>query len=148
MSAPQRMVRFLDKAGQLTWGQSKLNSSTATLITGCGPHRPGAARNTSLLLTDPPQEIEIGTVVCPVPVPPAVMCVGLNYKKHAAETGSPEPLNPVIFYKNPGAVAGPFDNIVVPSICKPDTELDYECELAVVIGARPVRGGAKTKLPL
>jgi 2-keto-4-pentenoate hydratase/2-oxohepta-3-ene-1,7-dioic acid hydratase in catechol pathway len=71
------------------------------------------------------------------------MCVGLNYKKHALETGHPAPLHPVVFYKNPSAVSGPFDSIVIPKICKPDTEVDYECELAVVMGPRPCRNVSK-----
>jgi len=86
---------------------------------------------------------EIGTMLCPVPIPPAVMCIGLNYKQHALETGQKEPLNPIVFYKNPSAVTGPYDDIVIPFICKPDQEVDYECELAVVIGPRPVRNVLK-----
>jgi len=69
-------------------------------------------------------------------IPPAVLCVGLNYKKHAAETGMSEPLHPVVFMKNPAALLAHGREIVIPTVCdQPDKpEVDYEAELAVVIG--------------
>jgi 2-keto-4-pentenoate hydratase/2-oxohepta-3-ene-1,7-dioic acid hydratase in catechol pathway len=72
-------------------------------------------------------------------MPPAILCVGLNYKKHAAETDLEEPRFPVVFYKNPASVIGPGDTIVIPLVAADPPEMDYECELAVVIGPRPVR---------
>jgi len=74
----------------------------------------------------------------PIPRPRKnLICLGLNYHDHWAETagrrGEPLPSVPVFFTKSPTAVIGPFDDIVYPSAT---TELDYEVELAVVIGRR------------
>lgn len=69
----------------------------------------------------------------PVPRPAKVICVGLNYRDHAAESGLPVPQEPVIFCKYPSAVIGPGDPIQLP----PDSaEVDYEAELVFVIGRR------------
>ena len=65
--------------------------------------------------------------------PRQVLAIGLNYRGHARETGRELPTRPVVFMKNPAAVQHPFDPIVIPSCC-PEPEVDYEVELAVVIG--------------
>jgi 2-keto-4-pentenoate hydratase/2-oxohepta-3-ene-1,7-dioic acid hydratase in catechol pathway len=65
--------------------------------------------------------------------PTAFFCIGLNYKKHAEEGKNPIPQWPVLFMKNPAAVQHPGDPIVLPTRLK-STQVDYECELAVVIG--------------
>ena len=65
--------------------------------------------------------------------PTALMCIGLNYKRHAEEGKNPIPQWPVLFMKNPAAVQNPGDPIVLPTKLK-STQVDYECELAVVIG--------------
>ena len=67
--------------------------------------------------------------------PRDILCIGLNYKKHAAESGAEPPAHPVLFLKNSGAVQNPGDPIVLPRKLRSD-EVDYECELAVVIGTR------------
>jgi 2-keto-4-pentenoate hydratase/2-oxohepta-3-ene-1,7-dioic acid hydratase in catechol pathway len=65
--------------------------------------------------------------------PRNVLCIGLNYKDHAAEGGVPLPEKPVVFAKLTGCITGPGAPILLP----PDTqEVDYEAELAVVIGRR------------
>ena len=61
------------------------------------------------------------------------IAIGLNYADHAAETGSPIPKEPIIFSKAPNCIVGPNDSIMVP---KGSTKLDYELELAIVIGRR------------
>jgi 2,4-diketo-3-deoxy-L-fuconate hydrolase len=61
------------------------------------------------------------------------IAVGLNYADHAAESGNPVPQEPVLFNKAPSCIVGPNDDIVIP---KGSTKLDWEVELAVVIGAR------------
>ncbi|MFA7344983.1 MAG: fumarylacetoacetate hydrolase family protein [Terrimicrobiaceae bacterium] len=66
-------------------------------------------------------------------VPAAVYCAGLNYRKHAEETGARIPQFPVLFMKAPSAVQNPGDPILLPSRLA-SHEVDYECELAVVIG--------------
>ena len=65
--------------------------------------------------------------------PTKVICVGLNYLKHIAETGADTPKEPVIFMKAPDSVVGPNDDIVIPP---GSTATDYEVELAIVIGKR------------
>lgn len=67
--------------------------------------------------------------------PAAILCVGLNYRRHAEEGKSPIPQFPVLFMKAPSAVQNPDDPIVLPRHLRSD-EVDYECELAVVIGRR------------
>jgi 2-keto-4-pentenoate hydratase/2-oxohepta-3-ene-1,7-dioic acid hydratase in catechol pathway len=67
----------------------------------------------------------------PVPRPPKIICIGLNYRDHAIESGMPIPETPTVFAKFPTAVIGPGAAIVLP---KASTRPDYEAELAVVIG--------------
>ena len=83
-------------------------------------------------LAIPEKKIRLG----PLFRPRNVLCIGLNYKDHAAEGGVPLPEKPVVFAKLTGCITGPGVPIVLP----PDTrEVDYEAELAVVIG-RKCRG--------
>ena len=69
----------------------------------------------------------------PVARPGAVLCIGMNYAAHAAETGAAPPKRPVLFYKAPNTVVGPDDTVLNP---RGATKLDWEVELAVVIGTR------------
>src|SRR6185437_12454868 len=73
--------------------------------------------------------------LAPIPRPPKVICIGLNYRDHAEESNMAIPKVPTVFCKFPTAVIGPGDNIVLP---KASTQPDYEAEFAVVIG-RPGR---------
>jgi 2-keto-4-pentenoate hydratase/2-oxohepta-3-ene-1,7-dioic acid hydratase in catechol pathway len=61
------------------------------------------------------------------------ICIGLNYADHAAETGSPIPKEPIIFQKAPNSICGPNDDTMIP---KGSTKLDWEVEIAIVIGSR------------
>lgn len=65
-------------------------------------------------------------------VPSKIICLGLNYRSHAMEFNLPIPESPIIFIKPPTAVIGPGDDIVLPN----DARIDYECELAIVIGKK------------
>ena len=67
--------------------------------------------------------------------PTAILCIGLNYRQHAAETNAPLPQYPVLFFKNPASVQHPGEPIVLPRWLT-STRVDYECELAVIIGKR------------
>lgn len=69
----------------------------------------------------------------PVPRPGKVICIGLNYRDHAAESGMAVPESPVTFSKYPTAVIGPEKPIVLPAA---SSQVDYEAELAFVIGRR------------
>lgn len=75
-------------------------------------------------------------LVAPVPRPRKVICIGLNYRDHAAESGLPIPERPLFFSKFPTSVIGAGEPVVIP----PGSEqVDYEAELAVVIGRRASR---------
>ncbi len=69
----------------------------------------------------------------PVYKPSKIICVGLNYAKHAAESNADIPSEPIIFFKAPSALSGPNDDIVIP---KDSQKTDWEVELAVIIGKR------------
>jgi acylpyruvate hydrolase len=72
-------------------------------------------------------------VLAPIPKPGKIVCLGLNYRDHAAEQGKDVPDEPVIFMKPSTAMIGPNESIVESSLVK---QLDYEAELAVVIGKK------------
>ena len=69
----------------------------------------------------------------PLVRPSKIVCVGLNYAKHAAESGMDVPQEPVLFFKATSAIVGPFDDIIIP---KNSIKTDWEVELAVVIGKK------------
>jgi len=69
----------------------------------------------------------------PIARPTAVVCVGMNYAAHAAESGSEPPTRTVIFFKHPNTVVGPYDDVLLPP---GSTKCDWEVELGVVIGSR------------
>ena len=84
-------------------------------------------------LTRQSAALELSDVKLLPPVdPPNIVCIGLNYRGHAAETGLPIPSEPLFFLKATTALGGPGDPVVLPS-CNPD-RIDYEVELAIVIG--------------
>jgi 2-keto-4-pentenoate hydratase/2-oxohepta-3-ene-1,7-dioic acid hydratase in catechol pathway len=70
-------------------------------------------------------------LLAPVPRPPKVIGIGLNYRDHAAETGKAIPEEPILFAKFANSVVGPGDPILLPEASR---EVDYEAELGVVIG--------------
>lgn len=71
-------------------------------------------------------------IAAPIPRPGKVVCIGLNYADHAAESGMPVPDEPVIFFKAPNTLVGPYDDVVIP---RRSSKTDWEVELGVVIGA-------------
>jgi acylpyruvate hydrolase len=83
-----------------------------------------------------PQARDLASVVLgpPIPDPDKIICLGLNYKDHAAETGAKLPVAPILFPKYRNSLIGPVDDIHVPRVAV--GKLDYEVELAVVIGRR------------
>jgi 2,4-diketo-3-deoxy-L-fuconate hydrolase len=103
------------------------------------------ARDTYEILINDPSELpraqEKGWLVsssdaywhAPVPRPGKIICVGLNYRDHAAESNMPIPERPVLFSKFSTCVIGPGEPVVIPAT---STQVDYEAELAVVIGRR------------
>lgn len=70
-------------------------------------------------------------VGAPLVRPGAVICIGMNYAEHAAESGSEPPTVPVIFFKHPNTIIGPDDQVRIP---RRSDKADWEVELAIVIG--------------
>lgn len=71
-------------------------------------------------------------LLAPIPNPPKILCLGLNYVDHAEEQKKTPPEEPIIFMKPKTSIAGPFDDIYIPSDYV--KQLDYEAELAAIIG--------------
>ncbi len=105
-------------------GARTLGAGTGLAAPGLGrPCRAGSSatiRPTSQLLA-------------PVPDPRKIICIGLNYRDHAAESGVPVPTEPILFSKYPTALIGHGAPIVLPRVSQ---EVDYEAELVVVIGRK------------
>ncbi|MFB7574777.1 fumarylacetoacetate hydrolase family protein [Streptomyces sp. NPDC056165] len=90
----------------------------------------------------PRVEVAGRRIGAPVARPGKVVCVGLNYRDHAEETGAAVPERPVVFMKDPSTVVGPYDPVRIP---RDSVKTDWEVELAVVIGveARYLAGPAE-----
>ena len=73
------------------------------------------------------------SIHAPIDNPEKIICIGLNYADHAAESGMPIPDEPIVFSKYASSIIGPDENIVAPSA---SSQVDYEVELVVVIGKR------------
>lgn len=99
----------------------------------------GAARLAESLDSLPPFEAPDGQDVgslrhgAPIARPGAVICIGMNYAEHAAESGAKPPEQPVVFLKVPNTVVGPHDDVAIP---RTSTKTDWEVELGIVIGSR------------
>ena len=117
-----RIIRFIDETGQQRFGKD-FGNGQATLLAGDAI--------TDLKETD--QICKVKKLLAPV-VPPAIIGIGLNYHQHAKEIGLEAPKYPVVFMKNPASIANPGDPILLHSSCMEPPEVDYEAELAVVIG--------------
>lgn len=87
----------------------------------------GANKNSCPVVAD---NVRLGP---PLARPSKIVCVGLNYAKHAAESGMDIPEEPVLFFKASSAIVGPNDSIVIP---KGSEKTDWEVELAIVIGQK------------
>jgi 2,4-diketo-3-deoxy-L-fuconate hydrolase len=74
--------------------------------------------------------VRLGSAVCR---PSKIVCIGLNYRDHAAETKAEPPKEPVLFFKATTSLVGPNDPLMMP---KNSSKVDWEVELAVVIGKR------------
>ena len=92
--------------------------------------RRARAEASGLPVLDGAADLRVGA---PIARPGAVLCIGQNYAAHAAESGSPAPTVPILFFKHPNTVVGAFDDIFVPPRAE---KLDWEVELGVVIGRR------------
>jgi len=117
-----RIVRFLsggvEHLGQLLDDERSARKIDGKLIDG-----PATWTVTSTTLP-------IEKLLAPL-VPTDILCIGLNYREHAAESGSEIPDNPMLFIKSSNTLTNPFDPIPIP---RRSSEVDYEAELCVVIG--------------
>jgi 2-keto-4-pentenoate hydratase/2-oxohepta-3-ene-1,7-dioic acid hydratase in catechol pathway len=93
----------------------------------------GPARVAAAIAADALTKVEISgiRIGSPMARPGAVICIGLNYAAHAAESGALPPDHPILFLKTPNTVAGPNDDVAIPA---GSVKTDWEVELGVVIG--------------
>ena len=118
-----KIIRYQDAEGDVRYA-AQLPDGTARRIQGdiFGEHR----------VTD--ERADVKKLLAPV-APVAFLCIGLNYRQHAAETKAKIPSFPVLFMKSPGALQHPGEPILLPTHLKSGA-VDYEGELAVIIGKR------------
>jgi 2-keto-4-pentenoate hydratase/2-oxohepta-3-ene-1,7-dioic acid hydratase in catechol pathway len=134
-----RIIRYL-KNGRTGYGELRDDGSVVAIngdpVTAAGQGAgPGQFSVTRRVISD-------YKLLAPV-APTAIICIGLNYRRHAEEGKQPLPEHPIVFMKLPAALQHPDDPIVLPRTLRSD-KVDYECELAVVIGkpARNVKAAA------
>jgi 2-keto-4-pentenoate hydratase/2-oxohepta-3-ene-1,7-dioic acid hydratase in catechol pathway len=120
-----RIVRFEDSTGATRLGHLVADGEARIVEGSLFEHR----------ATDRIEKV--ARLLAPVQ-PVNIYCIGANYAAHARESGAPIPDNPVVFMKPTTAVTDPGDPIRIPRCCRVEGEVDYEGELAVVIG-RPGR---------
>ncbi|MGE3881456.1 MAG: fumarylacetoacetate hydrolase family protein [Planctomycetota bacterium] len=127
-----KIIRYLDRNGVECFGANAPGTDDRWLRLHGDPFEKPT-------ITDEPAVI--GKLLAPIR-PSQILCIGLNYRKHAAEVGAKVPEQPVLFVKGVNALTNPNDPILLPRALLSD-EVDYECELAVVIGrdCKNVRAG-------
>ncbi|MFD0784567.1 fumarylacetoacetate hydrolase family protein [Micromonospora azadirachtae] len=137
VGAPGRETpALLDETGRLRDLRGVIGDLDAELLAG-----DGLARLAEVVVDELPVLDSAGLRVGPPLRPGKIVCIGLNYRDHAAETGAPLPTEPVVFLKAPDTVVGPDDPVLIP---RGSTKTDWEVELAVVIGS-PARYLASTE---
>lgn len=117
------IIRYVDSAGQTAYARQQPDGS-ATRLEG----------NLFGELHETGAPADVRKVLAPV-APADILCIGLNYRRHAEEGRQAIPEQPVVFMKTSSAAQNPDDPIVLPRRLRSDM-VDYECELAVVIGKR------------
>ncbi len=120
-----KLIRYADPDGQE--GLAALQPDGTALVVEGAPYGP---------FTATARPARVARTLAPLK-PAAIFCIGLNYRKHAEETKATPPVHPVLFMKSPGALQDPGAPILLPRHLRSD-QVDYECELAVVIG-RPCK---------
>ncbi len=116
-----RLIRFIGPDGGTRFG-AQIDDGSAEALSGSvaeGFSRTG-------------ETVRVVKLLAPIE-PAAIFCIGLNYRFHAEESGAKIPERPILFFKSPAAIQNPGDPIEIPR-CLRSEEVDYECELAVVIG--------------
>jgi 2-keto-4-pentenoate hydratase/2-oxohepta-3-ene-1,7-dioic acid hydratase in catechol pathway len=126
-----KLARCLTTGGETVYGSVQPDGSVRRVV--------GDIFGSHTVLTE---TVAVAKLLSPVAAPPNVICIGLNYRKHAEESKLPVPKAPLIFMKNSASVCNPGDEILIPHMAP--NEVDYECELAIVIG-RPARNVKKAQ---
>jgi 2-keto-4-pentenoate hydratase/2-oxohepta-3-ene-1,7-dioic acid hydratase in catechol pathway len=116
-----KIIRYQDRAGHIGRAAQQEDGSALKLAGDIYQSPKTTAENA-----------DIAKVLAPIQ-PTAIICIGLNYRRHAQETGAKIPEYPVVFFKGINTLLNPGEPILIPTYLKSD-EVDYECELAVVIG--------------
>ncbi len=116
-----KLIRHLDAHGAIHYASRQSNGSALRIEGDIF----GGYRVTSDLA-------DVHKLLAPVE-PPAILCIGSNYRQHVIETNAPMPEYPVLFMKQPAALQHPGDPIEIPAHLASD-QVDFEAELAVVIG--------------
>ena len=116
-----KIIRYQNHGGSIHYGAQQ-NSGEAFRIEG--------DIFSNYRVTNEPTQV--AKLLAPV-APAIILCIGLNYKRHAAESNMTPPQCPVLFVKGANALQHPNEPILIPTHLRSD-EVDYECELAVVIG--------------
>jgi len=118
-----KIIRYQDRQGRIGHAELRADGTTqqlaGDLFTGLQPAS---------------QPAEVATLLAPVALT-AIICIGLNYRRHAEETRAKIPRFPVVFTKGLNTLQHPGQPIELPRHLRSD-EVDYECELAIVIGKR------------
>jgi len=127
-----KFLRFEDEAGVVRYGVLGADGASAAILAG----NPFAGT-----LEETGETAAIGRLLPPV-APAQIIGIGLNYRRHAAESNLPVPEYPVVFFKNVLAAAPHGAPIRLPKGAMASEKVDYECELAVVIG-KACRGATR-----
>ena len=118
-----KIIRFHDPQGHVRYG-CQHGDQSITLVEG----------DIYETFCDTGEVATVHKLLAPI-APVDILCIGLNYARHAEEGNLPAPEHPVLFMKSTAALQHPGDPIVLPRHLRSD-EVDFECELAVVIGKR------------
>ena len=116
-----KIIRFVTEDQKIAWG-TDWDGETASRLDG----------DVFVDQTDTGQRLKVAQVL-PVVWASAIICIGLNYRGHARETGMELPEYPAVFMKNPGAITAHGAPVVIPECCAREPEVDFEAELGVII---------------
>ncbi len=116
-----KIIRYQDREGGVGFAAQQSDGTALKLA--------GSILNSPKVTTE---KAEVTKLLAPIQ-PSSIICIGLNYRRHAQETGARIPEFPVVFFKGINTLLNPGEPILLPTHLKSD-EVDYECELAVVIG--------------
>lgn len=116
-----KIIRYRDPQGHIHYGAQLPNGSTVRIDGDIYDEHHVS-----------PQPASISQLLAPI-LPAQILCIGLNYRQHAEESGAKPPERPILFVKGINTLQHPDQPVLIPQHLRSD-EVDYECELAVVIG--------------